>query len=78
MYTQTIFQAGNSDVVAIPRGLGLVRGDRVVVESIADDAVMIKKAHARIKPTKSEAGFQKWLKVFLQENSEILDELANR
>lgn len=81
MYTQTIFQAGNSQVVAMPsdflHDLDLKKGQKVVVDKI-DDAIVIKKSRPQKLKPKSEAGFQKWLKVFMAENSEILDELADR
>lgn len=81
MQTQTIFQAGNSSVVAIPKIFGFKKGERVVVEKISDneDAIVIKKVSAK-KQNGSASGteFKKWLKNVLEEDAEILDELADR
>lgn len=83
MQTQIIFQAGNSSVVAIPKylmeDLNLSVGSKVVVGKADDNSVVIKKT----SPSKTKKGyvntaFKKWLDVFLKENGEILDELAER
>lgn len=85
MQTQKIFQAGNSNVVAIPNHIlkeaGLKRGEEVTIQVAPEsDAVIIKKAKFVKKhvKTKSEKEFQKWLKEALKEDAEILDELALR
>ena len=77
MQTQTIFKAGNSNVVAIPKHLmkelGLKKGEKVVVEKEKNkNSIMIKKVSG------GKGDFKKWLDVFLQENGDILDELATR
>jgi antitoxin component of MazEF toxin-antitoxin module len=87
MLLQKIFGAGNSDVVAIPKGLmkelGLVRGQKVIVDK-ADEAgaiIIRKSTKDRKTPRKGSVNskeFKKWLDVFLRENAEILDELATR
>lgn len=81
MQLQTIFQAGNSDVVALPRELGFKRGDKVIVEKVSDDEnlITIKKVSAKkTKNSASGAEFKRWLDNVLVEDAEILDELANR
>lgn len=81
MQIQTIFQAGNSDVVALPRGLGFKRGEKVVVEKALDDedVITIKKVSTKkAKDSASSAEFKRWLNNVLEEDAEILDELANR
>lgn len=77
---QTIFQAGNSDVVALPKELGFKRGEKVVVEKDSDNGVVtIKKVSLKkSKGTVSDVEFKKWLADVLEEDAEILDELANR
>lgn len=77
---QTIFQAGNSDVVALPKELGFKRGEKVVVEKGSDNGVVtIKKVSLKkSKGTVSDVEFKKWLADVLEEDAEILDELANR
>lgn len=82
MYTQNLFQAGNSQVVAIPRELfddmGFQKGQKVFVDK-ADDAIVIKKSIAKkaVAPA-SRTEFKKWLDTVLKEDAEILDELADR
>lgn len=81
MQLQTIFQAGNSDVVALPRELGFKRGDKVILEKVSDNEnlVTIKKVSAKkTKNPTSDVEFKKWLNTVLVEDAEILDELANR
>ena len=83
MYTQKIFQAGNSAVVAIPKELlrkhNLKAGSLVTIKSSPDDSQIVVEKPTVAKPaqkTASEKEFKNWLKQALQENSEILDELA--
>lgn len=82
MNIQTIFQAGNSQVVAIPReilsDMNLKAGDKVIVDKASADVLVIKKATKNTKTNKSAADFQKWLEAFMPENGAILDELAKR
>ncbi len=81
MQIQTVFQAGNSDVVALARELGFKRGDKVVVEKIPSDEniVTIRKVSApKTKKSVSSTEFKKWLDNVLVEDAEILDELADR
>ena len=82
MTTQTIFQAGNSSVVAIPAqylaDMNMSTGHKVIIDKIDDDTIMIKKVSTKISNKKSDLEFQKWLGGFMAENAEILDELADR
>jgi len=86
MQIQKVFQAGNSQVVAIPkdmaREMGFKVGRKVVMEKTADGrGVVIKRAdEGTQKPSKAKANeeFQSWLTQFMEENGEILDELALR
>lgn len=81
MQTQRIFQAGNSSVVAIPKSFGFKKGEKVVVEKISDneDAIAIKKVSAKkVNGSAPNKEFKKWLKNVLEEDAEILDELAER
>lgn len=82
MYTQTIYEAGNSTVVTIPkeivRKLNLKPGSRVTVIPTDENRFVVEKPTA-IKPAKksaSEKEFKSWLAQTLEEDSEILDELA--
>jgi len=82
MYTQTVFAAGNSLVVTVPREivrkLNLKPGNRVVVGPLEGNRFQIEKP-IPVKPAKksvSEKEFKNWLAQTLEEDSEILDELA--
>lgn len=80
MQVQTIFKAGNSNVVTIPaelmKELNLRVGEKVMVEKTpVGEGLMIKKNN-------SKSGYKdeldQWFKVFIKENGKILDELAVR
>lgn len=83
MYTQKIFQAGNSSVVAIPKELltklNLKSGQSVVIKADIEAARLIIEAPASPQPAKksaSEKEFNHWLEKTMEEDAEILDELA--
>lgn len=83
MYTQKIFQAGNSAVVAIPkelmRKLNLKPGSPVTIKISSDNSHIMVEKPTVAKPTQktaSEKEFRNWLAQTLEEDSEILDELA--
>jgi antitoxin component of MazEF toxin-antitoxin module len=86
MQVQKVFQAGNSQVVAIPksisRDLSLKKGAKVVVDRVPNgEAFVVRKVSQLAKSvssTEAKKEFDKWLKVFMKENGEILDELAVR
>lgn len=77
MYTQKVFQAGNSLVIAIPkeilRRLNLKVGDLVTLDVPPDNSRIIIK---KLITDKSNPKEDEWLKTFMKENSDILDELA--
>lgn len=82
MYTQTIYEAGNSLAITIPkeivRKFNLKRGHQVTITP-ADQNRLVVETTPIAKPVKkatAEKAHQEWLKVFMDENSEILDELA--
>lgn len=85
MDIQTIFKTGNSSVVSIPKHLmqelKLKKGEKVLVEKAGDDTIIIKKKTripASTAKSAAEVEFKKWLDIFMEENGEILDELAVR
>ena len=86
MQTQTVFQAGNSLVVAIPKhvakDLNIRKGHKVFVDKSPEgDAIVIKhadKASAQKPTTHTSREFNQWLDQFIQEDGELLDELASR
>ena len=85
MQTQSIFQAGNSTVVAIPKHLlkeqNLELGQKVVVDKgLQEGEIIIKKVvdEKKTKDTMVKKDFKKWVGQFLKEDAEILDELAVR
>lgn len=78
MQTQTIFRAGNSQVIAIPKNFGK-QGEKVVVETTSNGEVLVVRKESFVSSKKtSKKEFNKWLGVFMKENGEILDELALR
>lgn len=86
MQIQKVFQAGNSQVVAIPKELarevGFSVGKKVIMEKTPNGkGVIIMRADTSTQKTsksRSDAEFKAWLTQFMQENGEILDELALR
>ena len=86
MQTQKVFQAGNSQVVAIPkdlaRELGFHVGYKVVLEKTSDGTgVIIKRADKETpKKAKTETNkeFESWLSTMLDEDKELIQELAKR
>lgn len=82
---QTIFRAGNSNVLAIPstlaKKIGFSVGTKVIVEATpVGDALLVRHARPEVKTRKRAVSkeFEKWLQVVLEEDKEILDELAKR
>ncbi|MFZ5933213.1 MAG: AbrB/MazE/SpoVT family DNA-binding domain-containing protein [Patescibacteria group bacterium] len=82
MQIQTVFRAGNSNVVAIPkdlsRELGIKPGQKVVIEKTEGEELVIRKARDRSKKISADEEFRRWWKAFLKDNAGILDELAVR
>ncbi|MCH7952137.1 hypothetical protein IH980_05355 [Patescibacteria group bacterium] len=84
MQVQSVYKAGNSMVVTIPKHLakelGFHPGQKVLVEKAAsgEELIVRKLGKAVAKKTRVDAEFKEWLEVFLKENAEILDELAVR
>lgn len=81
--TLTIFQAGNSAAMTIPHDLlkemGLKVGQKIVVEKVPDARKLIISPVERTGPkTGVSREFKKWLKDFLEEDRELLDELKDR
>lgn len=83
MQTLTIHQSGNSAAVTIPRDymkeLGLAVGQNVVMEPVFEtkSLVITPATNKTTKPPVS-AEFKKWLGGFLEEDGDLLDELAER
>lgn len=84
MPIQTIFKAGNSNVVAMPinmmREMQINPGDKVdVTRNDRDNSIVIKKiasSNAKQSQKSANAEFKAWLETFMDENGETLDELA--
>jgi len=80
MQVQTIFKAGNSNVVTIPAELvqdvNLKPGEKVTVEKVpVGEGLIIKKTNTK---SKYQDELNQWFRVFIRENGEVLDELAVR
>lgn len=83
MQLQTVFRAGNSNVVAIPKTLGdkynISQGKKVMVDEILNVGIIIKKAtkpNVSVTESAVSSEFKKWLKEATKEDAEILDQLA--
>lgn len=89
MQTQVVFQAGNSNVVAIPKhlmkDLNIKTGQKVFVDKSLDgEAIVIKKAIKESVETETAGNktsltpeFKKWLDNFMIEYKPILKKLAH-
>ncbi|MEK7565568.1 MAG: AbrB/MazE/SpoVT family DNA-binding domain-containing protein [Patescibacteria group bacterium] len=83
MITQTIYQVGNSVAVTIPRNIleemNLKIGQEVVVEkALGASAVVISPVVKAKTNALISADFKRWLSSFLEEDKDLLAELANR
>ena len=84
MQTQTVYTAGNSSVVSIPKHLaeetGIKPGQKVIIEKgLEPESLIIKKiTKKKAQAVSPDADFSKWYKDFIKENAGILDELALR
>ena len=81
MQIQTVFKAGNSDVISIPKYLseetGIKSGKKIVVSEL-NGGLFIKEIKKEEKKKGISKEFRKWLKDVLKEDEEILNELAVR
>ncbi len=84
MQIQTVFKAGNSNVVAIPsefvNNYGFNTGLQVMLSTHDQGDTLVIKKVVKTKPkkttSKASQEFRKWLDNAIEENAEILDELA--
>lgn len=60
--------------------LGMEVGEMVLVNKTPDGASVVIKmmTNTTVSPTKAKKEFKEWLKTFMDENGEILDELVIR
>ncbi len=86
---QTVIKIGNSLGITLPaqyaRAAGITKGSKVdVTHDPLQNITIIKSTPSKTQAitkktdTKSDAEYQKWLSQFMEENGEILDELAVR
>ncbi|MEK7112847.1 MAG: AbrB/MazE/SpoVT family DNA-binding domain-containing protein [Patescibacteria group bacterium] len=82
MQIQTVFRAGNSDVVAVPKSLGkelgIKTGQKVIIDKEGDKVTIQKLSSRKPEQASGDREFKRWWKEFLKENAGILDELAVR
>ena len=88
MHTTTISQLGNSNAVILPSPIMQEskwrRGQKMTIDYIPQtNSVSVRPIEKNRTTTKqssraSEVEFQKWFDAFIEENGEILDELATR
>jgi len=80
MQVQTVFRAGNSNVVTIPsdlmQELNISVGEKVTVgKTPVGEGLLIKKTNMK---NKHKDEMNQWFKIFIKENKEMLDDLAVR
>lgn len=84
MATQTIFQAGNSPVVSIPKDLfkklNLKIGQTVTVSKLKDsnDLIIHTSPQTEDKKTPVTKEFREWMNKFVDDEKELLVELSHR
>ena len=83
MRLQTVFKAGNSDVVAIPpevkKRTGLKTGSNVVVDVASDGkTVVITEVDSKRNKSFITPSFLNWLDGFNRQYSSALQELASK
>jgi AbrB family looped-hinge helix DNA binding protein len=83
MQVQTVFKAGNSEVVSIPKGirrkLRIRKGSRVSVEELpGEEAFVVRRVAKPLKKRSSKREFEDWLNNVLMEDEQILNELSIR
>lgn len=84
MQIQTVFKAGNSNVVAIPsefvNNYGYNTGLQVMLNTYDQGETLVIKKVSMSKPkktaSKASQEFEKWLENTLEEDAKILDGLA--
>jgi len=83
MQIQTVFKAGNSEVVAIPPEIrkksGIKAGSKVVVEATSDGAtIIINRVENNDKKAVFSPDFFGWLEKFNGEYGQALAKLAKK
>lgn len=86
MAIQKVFQAGNSQVVAIPkdlvRELGFRVGHKVVMTKTPDGqglvVMRVEEGPSKKTKAKSNKEFDQWLAMILEEDKDLIQELAKR
>ena len=83
MQIQTVFKAGNSDVVAIPpevkKRTGLKTGSNIVVDVASDGkTVVITEVGSKAAKSFITPNFLNWLDNFNKEYGSALQELASK
>ena len=83
MQVQTVFKAGNSDVVAIPqeikRRTGVKTGTNIIVDVTSDGkTIVINKVENAGKKTFLSLDFFSWIEKFNKEYGSALKKLAEK
>jgi len=82
MANQTVFKAGNSDVVALPpevkRKTGIKTGSKIVVDVASDGKTIVINEVGKGKKSALTPNFFDWLEKFNEEYGPALAELAKR
>lgn len=79
MSTQTVFKAGNSNVLSIPKELGLKPGDKVLVQpGLTKGSFFVQKADKKIKSPTITPDFLNILQGINKRYGKALAELATK
>lgn len=82
MSTQTVFKAGNSDVIAIPPAVkkktGIKTGSKIIVDVASDGKTIVVNEVGKSKKTSLTPKFFEWLEEFNKEYGVALSELAKK
>lgn len=83
MQAQTVFKAGNSDVIAIPpevkRKTGIRTGSSIMVDVASDGrTIVINEVANKKRKSFLTSDFFSWLDEFNKEYGSALEELANK
>ncbi len=79
MQIQTVFRAGNSEVVALPKSLGFKFGDKVIVDrGLTSGSAFISKADGKQKISSITPGFLSILDGINKRYGKALKDLAGK
>ena len=79
MQSQTVFKAGNSNVVALPKDLGFKAGDKIIIDrGLSAGTAFISKAEGKRVSSSITPEFMEILEGINKRYGKALAELANK